>query len=176
MISLFKSSDYFVDELNDFFARSDDELMRWKPSSYYWHGNEPDMHAAYLFNEAGRPDLTQKWVRWIMDTKYDDNFIGLSGNDDAATLSAWYVFSALGFYPVAGTDRYELAAPLFPRAEIDVRTRRLTILAENYAPGNIYVRKVWLNDSLLDRTWMKHEEIARGGVLRFDMASEPMRF
>ena len=176
MISLFKSKNYFVDELNEFFARSDDELMRWKPSSYYWHGNEPDMHAAYLFNEAGRPDLTQKWVRWIMDTKYDDNFIGLSGNDDAATLSAWYVFSALGFYPVAGTDRYELAAPLFPRAEIDVRTRRLTILAENYAPGNIYVRKVWLNDSLLDRTWMKHEEIARGGVLRFDMASEPMRF
>lgn len=129
------------------------------------------MHAAYLFNDAGSPDLTQKWVLWIMDTKYNDNFIGLSGNDDAATLSAWYVFSALGFYPVAGTDRYELGTPLFPQAEVNVGGYKLTIIAENYTAENIYVRKVWLNDSLLDRTWMKHQEIVRGCVLRYEMAA-----
>ena len=101
------------------------------PGPYYWHGNEPDIHAAYLFNEAGRPDLTQKWVRWIMDHKYGDGYNGLDGNDDAGTISAWYVFSALGFFPVAGSDIYQLGSPLFEKAEVRLKNMPLLIVAEN---------------------------------------------
>lgn len=173
LIALFKSREYFVEELNDFFAKSDPAMGAWSPGSYYWHGNEPDLPAAYLFNAARRPDLTQKWVRWIMDNKYGDGYDGLDGNDDAGTLSAWYVFSALGFYPIAGSDRYELGAPLFEKAELKLKNKPLVVVAENYAPDHPYVQKVWLNDALLDRTWIKHAEIEQGGVLRFSMASDP---
>jgi len=174
LIALFKSREYFVAALNSFFARSDPAMGAWNPGPYYWHGNEPDIHAAYLFNDAGRPDLTQKWVRWILDHKYGNGYDGLDGNDDAGTLSAWYVFSALGLYPVAGSDKYQLGAPLFPRAEVRLKNNRLVIVAENYAPNHPYVGKVWLNDTLLDRWWIRHSEIEQGGVLRFAMSPEPV--
>jgi predicted alpha-1,2-mannosidase len=173
LISLFKSSEYFVSELNDFFAQSNPTLGRWTPGSYYWHGNEPDIHASYLFNSAGRPDLTQKWVRWIMDNKYSADYFGIEGDDDAGTLSSWYVFSAMGFYPVAGSDVYQLGAPLFKSAVINMGENKLKVIANNYSPGNIYVNKVWLNGDLLDRTWFKHSEIANGGELRFEMSNKP---
>ena len=175
MIALFKSSDYFVEELNNFFAKSDPAMGRWNPSPYYWHGNQPDIHAAYLFNDAGRPDRTQKWVRWILDHKYGDGYDGLDGNDDGGTLSAWYVLSALGLYPVAGSDKYQLGAPLFEKAEVRLKGQPLLIVAENYSPEKSYVQKVWLNDKPLDRTWIKHSEIQDGGVLRFEMSAEPVR-
>ncbi len=173
LISLFKDKEYFVNELNDFFAQSDPKRGKWNVGSYYWHGNEPDLHAAYLFNAAGRPDLTQKWVRWIIDNKYGAGYDGIDGDDDAGTLSSWYVFSALGFYPVAGSDIYQIGAPLFRKAEIKIGDKRLTVVADKYSPKNIYVKKVWLNDVLLDRFWFKHDEIARGGTLRFEMSENP---
>ncbi len=173
MISLFKSREYFVEELNNFFAKSDPTMAAWTPGSYYWHGNEPDLPAAYLFNEAGRPDLTQKWVRWILENKYSDSYNGLDGNDDAGTLSAWYVFSALGFYPIAGSDKYQLGAPLFEKAEVKLKNKPLVIVAENYSPEHRYVQKIWLNDIPLDRFWIKHGEIEQGGVLKFVMGLEP---
>jgi len=169
LISLFDSREFFVSELNDFFAKADPEMGKWNPGPYYWHGNEPDIYAAYLFNEAGRPDLTQKWVRWILDNKYDTSYKGLDGNDDGATLSAWYIFSSLGFYPMAGSDLYQLGAPLFREAEVKVGENILRIETENYAPENRYVKKIWLNDTILHRSWIRHSEIANGGVLRFEM-------
>ena len=175
LISLFKSREYFVEELNNFFARANPAMGSWSPGPYYWHGNEPDMYAAYLFNDAGRPDLTQKWVRWILDNKYGVRYDGLDGNDDAGTLSAWYVFSALGFYPIAGSDKYQLGAPLFEKAEVKLKNKPLVIIAENYATNHLYVQKVWLNDVALDRTWISHAEIENGGVLRFMMSAEPKR-
>ena len=175
LVSLFKSREYFVEELNSFFARSDPTMGAWNPGPYYWHGNEPDIHAAYLFNDAGRPDLTQKWVRWILDHKYGAAYDGLDGNDDAGTLSAWYVLSAVGLYPVAGSDRYQLGAPLFERAELRLKNKPLVIVAENYAPNHFYVRNVLLHDTPLDRAWIRHSEIENGGVLRFVMDSEPAR-
>ena len=173
LINLFESKDYFISELNDFFAKSDPEIGYWYPGSYYWHGNEPDIHAAYLFNYAGRPDLTQKWVRWILDNKYTNRYDGLDGNDDGATLSAWYIFSSLGFYPLAGTDIYLLGVPLFEKATIKIGSANLEIHTLNYAPENKYVKQVWLNGELLDRTWMKHDEISNGGMLKFEMSSTP---
>ena len=176
MISLFKSRDYFVEELNSFFAKASPTMGAWNPGPYYWHGNQPDIHAAYLFNSAGRPDLTQRWVRWILDTKYADSYAGLDGNDDGGTLSAWYIFSALGLYPVAGSDRYELGAPLFEKAEVNLGKKQLTIIAENFRPDHAYVEKGWLNDRPLDRTWITHGEIQHGGTLRFRMSALPGNF
>ena len=173
LISLFDSRDYFVSELNSFFEKANNRLGWWFPGSYYWHGNQPDIHAAYLFNTAGRPDLTQKWVRWILDTKHGDNFIGLDGNDDGGTLSAWYIFSALEFYPVAGTDIYQLGAPLFEKAVVNMGDKTLVIVADNYAPENLYMRRIWLNEKILERSWIRHSEIIEGGVLRFEMDDIP---
>jgi predicted alpha-1,2-mannosidase len=169
LVALFETREYFVSELEQFFSKSDPARGRWNPGPYYWHGNQPDMHAVYLFNAAGRPDLTQKWVRWILENKYGDGYDGLDGNDDAGTLSAWYLFSALGFYPVAGSDKYELGAPLFEKAEVKLGTHTLRVIAENYGPNHASVEKAWLNDRPLDRTWIRHEEIAQGGSLRFRM-------
>jgi predicted alpha-1,2-mannosidase len=174
LIKLFKSKDYFLNELDQFFAKSDPEIGHWYPGSYYWHGNEPDIHAPYLFNYAGRPDLTQKWVRWVLENKYTNRYDGLDGNDDAATLSAWYIFSALGFYPVAGTDIYQLGAPLFEKAVVNMGNSMLQIYTKNYAPENIYTKNIWLNDTLLDRTWIRHEELKNGATLTFEMSSTPV--
>lgn len=170
LINLFRSRDYFVKELDDFFEHSVPEVGH-NPNAYYWHGNQPDIYAAYLFNAAGRPDLTQKWVRWILDVKYGDQENGLDGNDDGGTLSAWYVLSSLGLFPTAGSDVYQLASPVWKRAEIQMGKHRLTIIAENAGPKNVYVQKVSLNDKPLDRRWLKHAEIANGGTLRFEMSS-----
>jgi predicted alpha-1,2-mannosidase len=172
LVSLFKSRDYFVEELDQFFAKSVPEVGV-RPNAYYWHGNQPDIYAAYLFNAAGRPDLTQKWARWILDKKYGEKENGLDGNDDGGTISAWYVLSSLGFYPTAGSDRYEVGSPLWRRAEIMMGKNRLTIVADNFAPDHPYVQKLWLNDKLVDRTWLKHAEIAQGGTLRFEMGPQP---
>ncbi len=174
LISLFKSREYFVNELNDFFELSDPKRGTFSPGSYYWHGNEPDLHSAYLFNIAGRPDLTQKWVRWILENKYGTGYEGIDGDDDAGTLSSWYVWSSMGIYPVAGSDRYQIGAPLFQKSSIKIGNKILTIIANNYGPENKYVKTVWLNEVLLDRYWLSHSEIAKGGTLRFEMTKLPV--
>jgi len=172
LVSLFSSPEYFVKELENFFANSIPEVSAL-PNGFYWQGNQPDIHAAYLFNESGRPDLTQKWVRWILKHKHGDGPNGLDGNDDGGTLSAWYVLSSLGFYPVVGTERYELGSPLWKRATVSVGGQKLEIIADNYAPGRVYVERVELNGKPLDRRWFTHGEIAQGGTLRFVMGDEP---
>lgn len=173
LMSLFRSPEYFVSELEMLFTKSKQRLAPWNPGPYYWHGNEPGISSVYLFNAAGRPDLTQKWVRWILETKYEDNYVGLDGNDDGGTLSAWYVLSAMGFYPIAGTTRYELGAPLFDKAEINMGEKVLTVEAANQSPENMFVQRVTLNGAPLDRTWFEHDEIAGGGTLRFEMGPTP---
>jgi predicted alpha-1,2-mannosidase len=172
LVSLFKSREFFVQELEQFFARSP-AGVGLNPNAYYWHGNQPDLYAAYLFNYANRPDLTQKWVRWILETKYGDRENGLDGNDDGGTLSAWYVLSSLGLFPTAGTDRYEISGPLWERADIQLHDKRLTIIADNAATNHPYIKRAWLNDKPLDRHWIQHAAIAGGGTLRFEMGPEP---
>ncbi len=171
LISLFRSREDFVSQLEEFFSRSN-PVVGALPNSWYWHGNQPDLFAAYLFNSAGRPELTQKWVRWILQHKYGPDANGLDGNDDGGTLSAWYVFSSLGLYPVAGTDRYELGSPIWKRAELAVGPRPLVIVADNAAPNRIYVRRVLLNGQPVAGTQLRHSQLAAGGELRFEMSEE----
>lgn len=171
-ISLFKSREYFVEQLEEFFKRSPD-TVGVNPNAFYWQGNQPDLYAVYLFNHAGRPDLTQKWVRWVLETKHGHKENGLDGNDDGGTLSAWYVLSSLGMFPTAGTDQYEIGSPLWDRAELSIDGHKLTIIAENNSADHPYVQSIWLNDQPLDRHTIRHAEIAKGGTLRFLMGPEP---
>jgi predicted alpha-1,2-mannosidase len=174
LVALFRSRAYFVEELEQFFAGSAPAVGAL-PNAYYWHGNQPDLYAAFLFNAAGRTELTQKWVRWVLETKYGDKENGLDGNDDGGCLSAWYVFASLGLFPAAGTDRYEIASPLWRSAEINLGGRRLSVVADNFARDHPYIQKVVLNGTPLDRRRLRHDEIARGGVLRFEMGPQPAR-
>lgn len=172
LVSLFKGSAYFVEELEQFFAKSKPEVGA-VPNAYYWQGNQPDLYAPFLFNTAGRPDLTQKWVRWVLEKKYGDRENGLDGNDDGGCLSAWYVLASLGLFPTAGTDRYEITSPVWQRAEINMGGKQLNIVANNAGREQIYVQKVSIKDKPLDRRWLKHDEIAVGGELRFEMGPKP---
>ncbi|MCE1199788.1 MAG: GH92 family glycosyl hydrolase [Marinilabiliales bacterium] len=175
LINLFGGNEPFVAELNDFFEKSDPSMSSWNPGSYYWHGNEPDIHAAYLFNEAGRPDLTQKWSSWILDHKYAVCADGIDGNDDGATLSSWYIFASMGFYPIAGTEWYELGAPAFNRALLKVgQGKTLVIETENFSGENRYVSEVWLNGQRIFGNKLHHRQIANGGNLKFVMSHLPV--
>ncbi len=175
LISLFPSKEFFAEELDQFFSKSDPAMGAWNPGPYYWHGNQPDIGAVYMFNDANRPDLAQKWSRWILANKYGEGPTGLDGNDDGGTQSAWYVFSALGLYPMAGSDKYQLGSPLFEKAEVKLNGKPLMILTENHAENHPYVEKVSLNGKVLDRQWIRHNEIADGGTLLFCMSANPTR-
>lgn len=143
---------------------------------YYWGANEPDIHAPYVFAQLGRPDLTQKWVAWCRAYLYTAGADGLPGNDDGGTMSAWFVFSALGFYPIPATDRYIVGAPLFPHAELAVPGGTFTIDAPDVSDENVYVQSVTLNGEPLDRAEIRHSELKAGGSLVFEMGPSPSQW
>jgi len=123
-----------------------------------------------VFAQLGRPDLTQKWVRWVADTFYTDQPDGVAGNDDGGTLSAWYVLASLGLFPTAGSEMYQITSPLWTRADVQMGAHRLRIVAKPASPANVYVRSADLNGTRLDRCSINHDEIAAGGELRFELA------
>ena len=176
LVALFGGPDYFVSELETFMDETAPVCGAPDPGPAYWHGNQHDMHAIYLFNEAGRPDLTQKWVRWALTDRYGTGPDGLDGNDDGGTLSAWYVLSAIGLYPIAGTDQYWVGAPIVDRADVSLGGgATLTVIAENQGPENIYVQEARVNGERLCAPFLRHAWIAQGGTLAFEMgpASAP---
>jgi predicted alpha-1,2-mannosidase len=186
LVELFGSTESFLAKLEEFFEQGKVEydairasnfgtLEALLPLRHYWHSNEPAIHAAYLFVWAGRPDLTQKWVHWIANNLYRDTPDGIPGNDDAGTLSAWYAFSALGLFPIPGTDLYVLGTPLFPRVEVDLPGGTLTIEAVNWAEGQYEVATVELNGSPVNGWTLRHADLARGGTLRFTMGASARR-
>ncbi len=134
----------------------------------YWHGNEPCHQVPYMFGYAGRPDLTQKWVRHILQTEYNDTPGGLSGNDDAGQMSAWYVFSAMGFYPVCpATKEYVLGSPLFRRVTINPsKGAPFTIEAPGADNAHPYVKEAALNGVPLKGCTLSHDDIVRGATLQ----------
>ena len=154
-------------------AESDNPVFHLAPPPHYNHGNQPDIHAAYLFLASGRPDLTQQWVHWISDHFYTDDFDGVPGNDDGGTLSSWYVFSSLGLYPVPGADWYLLGRPLFPLAEIEIEGHVLAIEAPGAEDGHLYVQSVTLDGMPVEHPALRHADLAAGSVLRFEMGPAP---
>ncbi len=173
MIELFGSKEYFVSELEDFMEDASLSRAGIDPGPGYWVGNQHDIHTPYLFANAGRPDLTQKWVRWTLANRFSTDINGLDGNDDGGTLSAWYVFSAMGFYPLAGTDKYWLGSPNIDSAEITLSNgNTLKIKAVNQSEENVYVSSVTLNGVELEGCYVTHEQLMNGGELVFTMKGE----
>ena len=136
-------------------------------TGHYWHGNEPSHQICYLYDYTSQPEKTQKHVRETMKTQYAASHDGLAGNDDAGQMSAWYIFSALGFYPVCpGTPEYAIGSPVFNKAVIHLPSGRdFTIIADNASAENIYIKQISLNGKPLDRMFISHDDIANGGTL-----------
>lgn len=168
----------YLDELftmhlpDEFFAETED-ITREGIIGNYVHGNEPSHHVAYLYNWTDEPWKTQERVRMIVKNQYRPAPDGLGGNDDCGQMSAWYLFSALGFYPVApGSDLYSLGSPVIKTAILRLENgKTLHIEAVDQSDKNVYVRKVELNGKTLNKGHISHSEITGGGKLVFYMAS-----
>jgi len=140
----------------------------------YAHGNEPSFHIPYLYNYAGAPWRTQRRVRDIMSIWYNAGPMGLCGDDDIGALSSWYVFSAMGFYPVCpGRPVYDIGSPIFNRVTIDLGVKTFEIRAEDTSTRNKYIQSAALNSKPIDRPWFYHDELVNGGILEFSMGPRP---
>ncbi len=144
---------------------------------WYAHGNEPSHHVAYLYAHAGQPWRTQARLGAIMASQYAPRPDGLAGNDDLGQMSAWYVFTALGFYPFApASNQYVIGRPFLPRATLNLPNgKRFTVIAEGLDEAHPYIGGATLNGKPLDRAYLEHAEILAGGELRFTMQAEPNR-
>jgi predicted alpha-1,2-mannosidase len=178
LAALMGGTDAFIARLEVFFdeaaadleARPFDDIgASSMPRPYYWHGNEPDIQAAYMFGAAGRLDLTSIWVRWIREHLYTDGPDGSAGNDDGGTLGAWYVWSALGLYPIAGTDAYYIGVPLFPRVDVRLPGGTFTVLADGLSSENVFVERLELDG--VPVTEVRHADLRPGATLRFVMVA-----
>ncbi len=164
MIALEHGDSGFISKLDELFAKN-----------LYDQGNEPSHHIAYLYDYASAAYKTQQHVAEVRAAGYRDEPGGLTGNDDAGQMSAWYILSALGFYQVTpGIPRYAIGSPLFPDAKIHLPNGRVFhIVAEQKSAQAPYIQSATLNGVPLRRFWLTHAEIASGGTLVFHMSSEP---
>jgi len=141
----------------------------------YAHGNEPSHHIAYMFNHADQPWRTQYWARHIMDTQYNTTPDGLSGNEDCGQMSAWYVLSSVGLYPMnPASGDYEIGTPIFEKASINLPNKKTFVIeAENVSDKNFYIQSATFNGKPFHKTAISHADILKGGTLRFVMGAEP---
>jgi len=141
----------------------------------YAHGNEPCHHVAYLFNYAGQPWKTQYWVNNIKSTLYNNTREGLCGNDDCGQMSAWYIFSSLGFYPITpGSDSYIIGTPSFKSAKINLPNGKIfTIKAPTVSKDNFYIQNATFNYQNYSNSNIRYTDIQKGGILEFIMGDSP---
>jgi len=140
----------------------------------YVHGNEPCHHVAYLYNYVGQPWKTQEKVNQILTTLYDDTPDGLCGNDDCGQMSAWYIFSSLGFYPVNPADgKYVFGKPMYRKATLNLEGKTFTVEAKNISPENIYIQGIELDGKPYNERFITHKDIIKGGRLIFTMGQTP---
>jgi predicted alpha-1,2-mannosidase len=181
-VSLFGGQGPFTDALENLFeqALADYVAIDWSdvlgsaaPRPYYWAGNEPDIHAVYLFTLAGRPDRTQRWTRWLYHTLYGPGADGLPGNDDGGTMSANWAFGAIGLYPIAGSDRFVVTTPLFSHVVLAVPGGSFTIDAPGVSDTNCYLQSVTLNGAPLTAVTLRQRDLVAGGSLVMTLASTP---
>ena len=165
----------FTMQLPDSFFAETEDITRDGIIGGYVHGNEPSHHVAYLYNWTDDAWKTQERVRMILKNQYHPTVDGLGGNDDCGQMSAWYLFSALGFYPVApGADQYQIGSPVIKTAVLTLENgKKLTIEAKDQSEKNIYVQKVVVNGQTLKRTYLTYAEIINGGKIVFYMDDKP---
>lgn len=161
---------------DEFFAETED-ITREGIIGGYVHGNEPAHHVPYLYNWTKQPWKTQEQVRKIMNMQYKPTPDGLGGNDDCGQMSAWYIFSALGFYPVApGSNEYAIGSPSVNKATINLENgKSFTISVKNQHVKNVYIQKMVLNGKPLLRYFINYDEIINGGELIFILGDKPKK-
>ncbi|MCK3684722.1 GH92 family glycosyl hydrolase [Maribellus sp. YY47] len=151
-----------------------ENLDQFHASGQYWHGNEPGHQIPFIYNYCGQPWKTQQLVSQIMKDEYDAGVGGLSGNDDAGQMSAWYVFAAMGFYPVCpSVPEYVISGPHFDQITIDLGNNELVIKAPGATEGNIYIQDVKFNGETYSKNYLNHFDLLKGGTLEFEMGSSP---
>jgi predicted alpha-1,2-mannosidase len=149
-------------------------LDRFFEEGAYNHGNEPDILAPWLYIHVNRPDRTAERVRAIMAKDYNSGRSGLPGNDDAGTLSSWYVWAAIGLFPNAGQPFYYIGSPVFSRSVMHLEQgRSLVVEAPGTSATNLYVQSAEFNGKPLNRAWLTHDEVIRGGRLMLRMGPRP---
>jgi hypothetical protein len=183
LIALYGRDEAFIQKLESLFA-ADSTIQTSIPDisgliGQYSQGDEQCHHVAYLYNYAGAPYKTQERVRQVMATLYNDTPAGQCGNVDCGQMAAWYVFSALGFYPVnPASGIYAIGSPVVKKAVVSLDAkkyggRKFTVLAKNNSPKNIYIQSAWLNGKPLAQAWLTHDQITAGGSLRLVMGPKP---
>ena len=165
----------FIMRLPDKYFENTEDITRDGIIGNYVHGNEPSHHVAYLYNWTNSPWKTQERVRMILENQYHPTPDGLGGNDDCGQMSAWYLFSALGFYPVCPGDvNYQLGSPLVETAKIHLENgNQIEIIAKNQSAKNVYVKNVKWNGVLINDYKISHLEMIKGGKLEFEMSAKP---
>ncbi|MFT3904029.1 MAG: GH92 family glycosyl hydrolase [Niabella sp.] len=158
---------------DEFFAETED-ITREGIIGNYVHGNEPSHHVAYLYNYTNQPWKTQERVRMILDKQYKPAVDGLGGNDDCGQMSAWYIFTSLGFYPFApGSEAYQLGSPSVKKAVLNLENgNTLTVEAKNQSAKNVYVEKVTFNGKTITDHAINHSDLVKGGSLVFYMSAK----
>ncbi len=183
LIELYGGRQAFIDRLDEFFNR-DSDIVNWGADitgliGQYAHGNEPCHHVAYLYALAGAQYKTALRAHQIMTLHYDNTPEGICGNDDCGQMSAWYVWSAMGLYPLNPANGiYVIGSPMVEKAILRLdpkfyKGKSFTIVARNVSNQSIYIKSARLNDRPLDRPWITHEEVANGGTLELEMSVIP---
>ena len=172
-----KLDSLFTMDLPDKYFAETEDITRDGIIGNYVHGNEPAHHVVYLYNFAGQPWKTQQRVRMILKNQYKPTPDGLGGNDDCGQMSAWYLFSTLGFYPVApGSTTYQLGSPAINKAVIQLENgKTFTVETNKQSDKNVYVQKVLLNGKQLEQPVISHTDIMQGGTLTFFMTDKPKK-
>ncbi|VAX28217.1 Alpha-1,2-mannosidase [hydrothermal vent metagenome] len=180
LIELFGGDEKFEKWLDNYFTTTADPSKITDADvtgliGQYAHGNEPSHHVAYLYNYAGVPWKTQKMVREIFDTQYNATPKGISGNDDTGQMSAWYIFSAMGFYPVTpGLDYYVIGSPLFDKVTINLENgNKFEIISKNNNADSPYIQSVTLNGENYSRSYLNHSDIMNGSKMVITMGNHP---
>lgn len=180
LIELAGGKERFAQKLDSMFTynpSTDDELPIFSTGmiGQYAHGNEPSHHVIYLFNAVGQPWKTQKYAAEVMHELYRNTPDGLCGNEDCGQMSAWYVFGAMGFYPVDPiSGRYEIGTPMYPEMKMHLANgKTFTVLAPAVSKENIYIQSVKIDGKPYDKSYITHEQIMNGSVLEFEMGDKP---
>lgn len=180
LISLVGGKERFTQKLDSMFTynpSADEDLPIFSTGmiGQYAHGNEPSHHVIYLFNAIGQPWKTQKYAAEVMHELYKNTPAGLCGNEDCGQMSAWYVFSAMGFYPVDPVSgKYEIGTPMYPEMKMHLANgKTFTILAPAVSKENIYIQSVKLDGKPYDKSYITHEQIMNGSIFEFEMGNKP---
>lgn len=180
LISLVGGKERFAQKLDSMFTynpSADEDLPIFSTGmiGQYAHGNEPSHHVIYLFNTIGQPWKTQKYAAEVMHELYKNTPAGLCGNEDCGQMSAWYVFSAMGFYPVDPiSGKYEIGTPMYPEMKMHLANgKTFTILAPAVSKENIYIQSVKLDGKPYDKSYITHEQIMNGSIFEFEMGNKP---